>query len=858
MMQLRDYQIEAIRKIRDAIRRGKRRIVIQVPTGGGKTVVAGQIIAMAQDKGKKVAFTVPSLTLIDQTVKRFWQHGIRSIGVMQAMHEMTDPTKPVQVCSVQTLARRGVPTVDLAIVDECHVVFDLYKKWFNDPAWANVPIIGLTATPWAKGMGKLWDELIVVTTTQDLIDSKTLSGFRVFAQGHPDLSGVRTVRGDYDETQLGDVMNKTKLVADIVSTWLEKASDRPTLCFCVNRLHAKAVRDSFDAAGVRTAYCDAFTDLKERESIGERFNRGEIDVVCNVGVLTTGVDWDVRCIILARPTKSEMLYCLDSETEILTSHGWAGMGEVKEGDCVASMADLDTGRGQWARVMSVIERDMNIEERWVSYKGPRSNFRVTDQHRMLCYSSNDKKEKYELMTALDMSRLKGSVIMPTAVHMEQSGVPLTDDELYFIGMMMSDGTWGSTAGSISQSERHPDVQERIEKCLKGCGIGYSKRKIPPPAEGQMRERFARWVYYFSAGKPKAHGNINRGPKETKRVAQAIHGVTGFQHLTPYMDKDFSPALMGLSKSQFLVLLQGINDGDGFKLKSPSVDWTPRSWTICSVRKTFVDRLQALASINGFTGHVRSEHSGRDKPIWLITITPQDWRSVGGYNSASRNPRPQIEVSDSSPEKVWCVETETGTIVTRRRGKVTVMGNCQIIGRGLRTADGKDYCMILDHSDTTLNLGFVTDIHHDELDMGIKKQTKPREAPLPKECPQCHALRPPKILKCESCGFEAKPVNTVWTAAGELVEIIANGRSKTTKASEYTTDQREQFFRELLCYARERGYQDGWAYWAYLDKFGIKPSNQFLRSPAPNISDATHSWITHRNIAQAKRREAQRK
>lgn len=306
--ELRDYQNAAIDNLRDTLRRGVKRVVLQMPTGAGKTALAGAIVRMATDRGKKVIFTVPALSLVDQTVESFESDGVLEIGVMQAFHERTDGLAPVQVCSVQTLMRRKIPKADLVIVDEAHVLFKFYKKWFNMPEWKDVPIIGLSATPWAKGMGDLYQELIIGTTTQKLIDEGYLSDFRCFAPSKPDLSRVRTLAGDYHEGDLGEVMDDKAIVADIVKTWLEKGENRPTLCFAVNRAHAIHIQDQFLRHGVPAGYMDAFTKLPDRQEIQRRFKDGELKVVCNVGVLTTGVDWDVRCIILARPTKSEMLY----------------------------------------------------------------------------------------------------------------------------------------------------------------------------------------------------------------------------------------------------------------------------------------------------------------------------------------------------------------------------------------------------------------------------------------------------------------------------------------------------------------------------------------------------------------------
>ena len=238
MKQLRDYQSDAITQLRQAFRDGYKRVVLQMPTGGGKTAVAGDIIRMAREKGSKVCFVVPALSLITQTVDSFIADGIpdKDIGVIQATHERTDWRRPVQIASVQTLTRRDLPAIDLWIIDECHVIYELYFKIIEE---SKAPMIGLSATPWSRGLGKIYQKLIIGTTTQDLIDKGYLSGFVAYAPAHPNLTGVRLVAGDYHEGDLGAVMDNDELIADVVDTWLKQGEGRPTLCFCVNRLHAK-------------------------------------------------------------------------------------------------------------------------------------------------------------------------------------------------------------------------------------------------------------------------------------------------------------------------------------------------------------------------------------------------------------------------------------------------------------------------------------------------------------------------------------------------------------------------------------------------------------------------------------------
>jgi DNA repair protein RadD len=318
---LRDDQADALERLRDAVGSGRRRVMMQAPTGFGKTVLSAAVVENALAKGKRVLFTVPAIALVDQTVESFAAQGIYEIGVIQAQHAMTDWSRPVQVASIQTLQKRTLPKADVVLIDEAHKWFRFYEKWFFDPEWKNIPIIGLSATPWTKGLGRYYDELIVADTTEGLIDKGLLSPFRVFAPSSPDLKGVRTVAGDYHEGDLSKAMDKAPLVADVVETWQRLGEGRPTLCFAVDRAHAKHLQQRFEAAGIPCGYQDAHTTDLERKEIKRRFHNGEFRVVCNVGTLTTGVDWDVRCIIFARPTKSKMLFVQIAGRGLRTADG---------------------------------------------------------------------------------------------------------------------------------------------------------------------------------------------------------------------------------------------------------------------------------------------------------------------------------------------------------------------------------------------------------------------------------------------------------------------------------------------------------------------------------------------------------
>lgn len=305
---LRPLQERAITGLRDALRRGKRRPIIQAPTGFGKTVVAAHIVTGALNKSRRVAFCVPSLGLIDQTFDRFVANGVdpRDIGVMQANHPWRRPNSPIQICSLQTLVTRGFPEVDFVVFDEVHLRFKIADDWMDQQP--DKIFVGLSATPWSKGLGDRFDDLIIPTSIGELTEQGWLTKLRAFAPSKPDLSDVKIVAGDYHNGQLSEKMSGVSIVGDVVSTWLDKAEDRPTMVFAVDRAHADKLHGEFERTGVPSAYVDANTPREERIAILKNLNDGRIKVICSISTMTTGIDADVRCISFCRPTKSEILW----------------------------------------------------------------------------------------------------------------------------------------------------------------------------------------------------------------------------------------------------------------------------------------------------------------------------------------------------------------------------------------------------------------------------------------------------------------------------------------------------------------------------------------------------------------------
>lgn len=311
--ELRPYQTAAIQALRNVLALKLHRVILSSPTGSGKTEMGFELIRGAQAKGRKVAFIANRVQLIEQTCRRLDRAGF-NYGVIQGANTR-DPWQSILVCSIQTLKSRGCPeNIDLLIIDEAHACAGIHA--YRD-IMAGKYVIGLTATPYSKGLGKKYDSLggplfekvVIAAKIQDLIDQGFLVSADVWAPADPDLTGVKITAGDYNEEQLGEAMDKATLVGDIVSHWFKIANDTATVVFATNISHSKHIVEQFIRAGVTAEHVDCYTEDSERIAILERVTSGITKVISNVSILAEGWDFPAcKTLILARPTKSLIRY----------------------------------------------------------------------------------------------------------------------------------------------------------------------------------------------------------------------------------------------------------------------------------------------------------------------------------------------------------------------------------------------------------------------------------------------------------------------------------------------------------------------------------------------------------------------
>lgn len=303
-VQLRDYQEAAFEKAREAIRQGARRLLIVAPTGSGKTVLASALMEMTREKGNRAAFVVDRLSLIEQSSETFDRYGLNH-GVIQGGHPRWAPAFPLQLCSIQTLARRRWPESHVDVFDEAHVLHKAHKKRMDA---GDSIVIGLTATPFTRGLGKWFDRVINVTTTRQLINEGWLSPYRIFSCAEPDMAGVKVKStGEWDE---GETSKKAlEVVGDVVAEYIKHGENRKFICSAVDTAHVEELQRQFLSAGINAAtytYKDAEED---RADVTREFRKpnSEIRGLITVTAASRGFDVpDVSCVIMARPLRKSL------------------------------------------------------------------------------------------------------------------------------------------------------------------------------------------------------------------------------------------------------------------------------------------------------------------------------------------------------------------------------------------------------------------------------------------------------------------------------------------------------------------------------------------------------------------------
>lgn len=313
---LRDYQTNGIEGLRDQLRKKKRRPLMVLPTGGGKSIIFGQVIKNVLENGKRVLWLVHRRNLVTQMKETLLEHFDIEAGIIMAGIE-PDLKLPVQLATIQTIQRRlqidedkynpFFIEADVVLVDEAHRSVSPTYTYVLDHYDGKI-IMGCTATPMRadqRGLSEVYDSLVDIVGVKELQEQGYLCMARYFAPADPDLEDVQVRGGDYVLQELDRVMNNTTIVGDVVENWLKNGENRKTIVFAVNVKHSIALRDEFIKHGVAAEHLDARSKDDERQAVFDRMEKGETRVICNVALYQEGLDVpSISCVVMARPTKS--------------------------------------------------------------------------------------------------------------------------------------------------------------------------------------------------------------------------------------------------------------------------------------------------------------------------------------------------------------------------------------------------------------------------------------------------------------------------------------------------------------------------------------------------------------------------
>jgi superfamily II DNA or RNA helicase len=307
--QLRLYQSELLDRIYSHWQSNQRRVMVQLPTGGGKTILFGAVAKDFSHHSKRVLILAHREELVKQAAEKVEAIAGVPVGIIKAGYPFL-PFLGVQVASVQTLANRLDKSgeFDLVIVDEAHhSTAGTYRKVFE--TFPDAYLLGVTATPIrlnGSGFRDLFDELVCGITVKELIDQGHLSKFKLFADPHPmTTKGARRKSGDFRAGDVAKLNDPIELSGNLINSYRRHADGKSCVVFAVNVTHSQTIADRYNQQGIPAIHLDSNTPSQMRADAIERFKCGELKVISNCALFDEGLDIPALEVVqIAKPTGS--------------------------------------------------------------------------------------------------------------------------------------------------------------------------------------------------------------------------------------------------------------------------------------------------------------------------------------------------------------------------------------------------------------------------------------------------------------------------------------------------------------------------------------------------------------------------
>jgi hypothetical protein len=347
----------------------------------------------------------------------------------------------------------------------------------------------------------------------------------------------------------------------------------------------------------------------------------------------------------------EGIDCLDARTEILTPLEWKGYAQEKTGDTAYSL-NQETEQLELDVIQRVIERPLRHGERMVRLKSQHMDIRVSEGHIfwMKFYdkrSTNKRSSSWHKLTGAELLARRAEMHLPLcglpAPTLHCSGIPLSDDELRFIA-------WFVTDGYQPKGKKNRAIQ-----------IGQSKDYHNDIRELLVRLKYAFKEYVKSPAKTGRFGS-------SRPVHVFVVGRDSWIHLLPYLDKYGSPLWRLMTRQQFWTFWVELMKGDG-QIRTG----TRKQYRALAINNSsLADILQEMAACRGYASSLHTYRTAKGRQMWGLTIRDRQWICTRPSDPRATTIRAETPELD---EQVWCVTTRNVSIVTRRNGKVVILGSC---------------------------------------------------------------------------------------------------------------------------------------------------------------------------------------
>lgn len=648
-IETREYQQRLVTKALNAYAQGLKSVLLESPTGSGKTIMGLLILKKLQELDPEMSFG--------------WVTMRRKL-LLQAKRE--NERVGVNNISFVSMFDKNPPHFKFMVSDECQHDAAASSADMHKVSGAGLSL-GLTATPFRTDRVKLsFDKVISDCGVRFLIESGFLSQFKqwVIPKWTPQ-----------------DVAKHYLLSPD---RWGKSVIYMKTLPLCFETMRI------LQEGGVTAEVIHGAQSRQEQDDIYERFEDGVTKVLINVYLLTEGFDApDLQTVFVRDSGKlCTMQMCLDSDTEILTSSGWKKDGGIDVGDQVAAL-DLKTNNIEWTPVLEIISRDLGSTEEFISLKNPHLDLRVTDQHDLIYRSK--KSGAWLKKTATSLAEKRQPYRIPVSGIMQSSGVGLSNEQLELLGLWLTDGSLDTGLRSTRKKKyltlkiyqsvkslQHSKIVSVLERC--GLPVNYMPS---PPRKGRLSKY---------------------PPNSTYSVSQRWL-PNSFLDFVKDGKKSCLDRLEPITEQQMTFLLEGMQIGDGKKRET--ANYTPRTLCLCLGNdKSFIDKFQSLCVRKGYRCNLSyyefkpNEWNLKGECGWLAYVKKQRYSVIGGKtkNAGFGNRCSLRKEGHTGKTRVWCIRNAFGSIIIRRNGKVAIVGNC---GRVLRKDpnNGKKVANIVQSEET---------------------------------------------------------------------------------------------------------------------------------------------------------------